>query len=70
MFGDDILVCPITSLGQREREVYFPQGEIWLDPYTMQEYAGGTTSVVNAPVERIPVFVRKNAELDINIFKD
>jgi len=70
MFGDDILVCPITVLGQREREVYFPQGGIWLDPFTMAEYEGGTTLVANAPVERIPVFVRKNGNLDINVFKE
>lgn len=69
MFGDDILVCPIMELGQRERAVYFPKGEIWLDPYTLAEYEGGAECTVDAPIERIPVFVRKNGGLDISIFK-
>jgi len=68
MFGDDILICPIMELGQRERSVYFPLGEIWVDPYTHKEYTGGTTETVNAPLERIPVFVRKNGTLDLKIF--
>ncbi len=68
MFGDDILVCPIMDLGQREREVYFPAGQVWIDPYTHKEYSGGTTQSVDAPIERIPVFVRKGGELSISVF--
>ena len=69
MFGDDILVCPIMELGQRERDVYFPLGEVWVDPYTNKEYVGGTTERVDAPLERIPVFLRKNGTLSAEIFK-
>ncbi len=68
MFGDDILVCPVMSLGQRERTVYFPKGEVWLDPYTGQEYEGGTSKTVDAPLERIPVFVRRGTELSPEVF--
>ena len=68
MFGSDILVCPIMELGKRQREVYFPQGEIWVDPYTNKEYEGGTRVSVDAPLERIPVFVRKGGTLSTDIF--
>ena len=69
MFGDDILVCPVTELGQRQREVYFPEGEIWIDPYTFKEYTGGGSFIVDAPLERIPVFVRQDSDFDLKVFK-
>ena len=34
MFGDDVLVCPVFELGQRQREVYLPAGETWIDAHT------------------------------------
>lgn len=70
MFGSDLLVCPITDLGQREAKVYFPVGDNWLCPYTGKEYKGGTEEVAYAPIDRIPVFVRANSKFDINIFKE
>ena len=69
MFGDDILVCPVMELGQREREVYFPKGQVWIDPYTDEEYKGGTSCTIDSPIERIPVFVRKNGSLGTSVFK-
>ena len=69
MLGPDIMVCPITELNQREREVSFPSGETWIDPYTFREYLGGGTFTVDAPIERIPVFIRKNGKLDARVFK-
>ena len=69
MFGSDLLVCPVMDLGQRQREVYFPRGEMWIDPYTQREYMGGTTQIVDAPIERIPVFVRCGSDFNIGVFK-
>ena len=68
MFGKDLLICPIMELGQREREVYFPCESEWIDPYTQREYMGGTTQTVDAPIERIPVFVRRDSDFDMSIF--
>ena len=68
MFGSDVLVCPVMELGQRQRSVYFPKGEVWIDPYTGNEYEGGVTQTVEAPLERIPVFLRKGGELKADIF--
>ena len=69
MFGADLMVCPVMELGQRNRTVYFPQGDTWVDPYTGKEYAGGTSECVDAPLEKIPVFVRKGGELSSSVFK-
>ena len=58
LFGDSLLVCPVTEYGVRERSVYFPAGTDWIDPFTKACYKGGSTATVPAPIERIPVFIR------------
>ena len=67
MFGDDVLVAPILALGVRERDVYLPKGETWMDTHTGRIYEGGQTVTVPAPLEVIPVFVRKDSGLNITI---
>ncbi len=70
MLGASLLICPITELGQREKQVYLPCGSTWLDPYTGKTYEGGTEIIADAPLHRIPVFVRADSNFDINIFKE
>ncbi len=65
MFGPDILVAPVINDGQREREVYLPEGAGWTDPYTGKSYKGGITVTVDAPMDRIPVFLKDDAKLPI-----
>lgn len=60
-FGDAFLVCPVTRLGQREREVYLPAGT-WVDFWTGERRVSrGERVVVQAPLETIPVFVKAGA---------
>jgi alpha-D-xyloside xylohydrolase len=61
LFGPDLLVAPILTLGARTREVYLPAGPTWTDPGTGQTYDGGQTVQVPAPLDRIPVLVRADA---------
>jgi alpha-D-xyloside xylohydrolase len=61
LLGPDLLVAPITEEASREREVYLPAGTDWLDPYTGEAHAGGTTVRAAAPLDHIPVFVRSAA---------
>lgn len=64
LFGEDILVCPVTEYGARKRNVYLPAGAKWLDVYSDAEYDGGQTIECDAPIERMPVFIRaQKAEL-------
>ncbi len=64
MFGPDLLVAPILQYRLRSRGVYLPAGADWTNPWTGERLAGGQTVQVDAPLERIPVFVRgENAEL-------
>lgn len=49
--------------GQRSREVYLPSGR-WEDFWDGDEvYEGPTTITVDAPLDRIPVFVREGADV-------
>lgn len=61
MFGPALMACPVGEYKARSREVYFPKGCGWYDLYTGRYYAGGKAMVVEAPYERIPVFVREGA---------
>ncbi|MER5935774.1 glycoside hydrolase family 31 protein [Streptomyces sp. NPDC001928] len=61
MLGPDVLVAPVYKAGARTRRVYLPSGARWLDPVTGSVVEGGTTLDADAPLERIPVFVREGA---------
>ena len=65
MLGPDLLVAPVLTAGAKQREVYLPAGGRWTDAWTSKEYDGGQRVTVDAPLERIPVFLRDGAELPI-----
>ncbi|HSG34399.1 MAG TPA: TIM-barrel domain-containing protein, partial [Sphingomonadaceae bacterium] len=58
MFGDALLVAPVTEFEVRNREVYLPAGAEWFDTATGEVHAGGRTIPTAAPRERMPLFVR------------
>jgi len=62
LFGSDLLIAPIVEDGQREREVYLPDGE-WFNWNTGEHLQGGRTIVAEAPLDFIPVFARAGAVL-------
>lgn len=58
MFGD-LMVCPVTSPGVDDREVYLPVNQAgWIDFNTGECYAGGETIMTSAPIDVIPLFVK------------
>ena len=63
MFGPDFLVAPVTSQGQTRKQVYLPAGADWYDYWTNERLSGGRTVTVDAPIDRIPVFVRAGSIL-------
>ena len=63
MFGGDLLAAPILHEGQRERSVYLPTGDDWIDLRNGARYTGGQTITSPAPIESIPVFARAGAEI-------
>lgn len=58
MFGPAFLVAPVTEQGQTKRSVYLPAGTDWYDYWTNERFTGGRTVEVDAPIERMPLFVK------------
>ena len=61
MFGPAIMAAPVYEYGARNREVYFPAGSGWYDFYSGKYVAGGQKLTVDAPYERMPLYVREGA---------
>jgi alpha-D-xyloside xylohydrolase len=59
--GPDLLVAPVLS-PVTQRAVYLPEGS-WIDYWTGQTLAGRRTVVADAPLDRIPLYVRAGAIL-------
>jgi alpha-glucosidase len=59
--GGDLLVAPVLHEGQTTRDVYFPQGDAWIDWWDGTRHAGGTSAQIAAPLDRLPLFIRAGA---------
>ncbi|WP_049961157.1 glycoside hydrolase family 31 protein [Pseudacidobacterium ailaaui] len=70
LFGLSLLVCPVTTpmyYGRnsqpitdtsKTRPVYLPAGHRWFNFWTNAVYDGGQTILADAPIEKIPLYVR------------
>ena len=56
-YGPALWVAPVLDDETREREVALPRGE-WIESWSGARVSGGGEVVVEAPLERIPVWVR------------
>jgi alpha-D-xyloside xylohydrolase len=61
MYGPALMVCPVTEYKARSRKVYLPEASGWYDLYTGKHYNGGQTLDAEAPIERIPVYVKEGS---------
>ena len=60
LFGHDLLVSPVISPYHIKHGVYLPKGE-WFNYWKDRVYTGPKEVTVNAPLSRIPIFVRGGA---------
>jgi alpha-D-xyloside xylohydrolase len=65
MFGPDLLVAPVQHYQARSRSVYLPAGARWTEVWSGKSWNGGQSIEVEAPLERIPLFLRDDAKLAI-----
>jgi alpha-D-xyloside xylohydrolase len=65
MFGPDLLVAPVLHEGATRREVYLPAGATWSDAWTGETFEGGQVIAADAPLDRIPLYLRDDAALPI-----
>lgn len=63
MFGNALMVCPVYEYKARSREVYFPEGAGWYSIYDGKYIDGGQTLVVEAPYDRMPLYVAAGSVL-------
>ncbi|MBO5378860.1 MAG: DUF4968 domain-containing protein [Clostridia bacterium] len=69
MFGGDLLVAPIINENELSRQVYLPSSkDAWINVWTGEGYTGGQTVEVDAPIDKIPLFIRNGGKLNRNIF--
>ena len=59
MLGDELLIAPVISPGERRR-VNLPRGS-WTDVRTNTEYQGNQAIEIDAPSGRVPVFARNGS---------
>lgn len=62
MVGDSVLVTPIVEKSETKRLVYLPAGD-WVDFWNNRQYTGNQDIVVNAPLDKLPLFIKKNTIL-------
>ena len=62
LFGPFMMINPVTASGVTKRSVYLPAGN-WYDFWTGSHYVGGQTINTNAPLERLPIFIKAGAIL-------
>ncbi|AHE55709.1 TIM-barrel domain-containing protein [Sphingomonas sanxanigenens] len=64
LFGPAMLVNPITKAGARTRTLYLPKAG-WTDFWTGEHHAGSRWINADAPIERIPLYVRDGSILPL-----
>ena len=63
MFGDAIMVCPVTEYKARSRKVWLPEGT-WYDLHDgFKAIEGGREITAPAPFEHIPLYAREGSIL-------
>ncbi len=63
-FGRDLLIAPVVEEGAAHWPVYLPEGD-WIDFWTGKTLVGKQTVHLDAPLDRIPVFVRAGAKIPV-----
>jgi len=69
MFGNEIMVCPITRQFATSRSVYLPLTTGgWFDFWTGEKIKEGTTIIAAAPLNTIPLYVRAGSIIPMGPF--
>ncbi|KXB38519.1 TIM-barrel domain-containing protein [Aerococcus christensenii] len=62
MFGSDLLIAPITEYKLKEKIVYLPKGNKWVNLFTKEVFGGGKKIKINVNIENIPVFYKEGSK--------
>jgi alpha-glucosidase (family GH31 glycosyl hydrolase) len=71
LLGPDILVSAIWKDEAVEHELFLPKGEVWIDAWnTEKEYEGGKFIKIEAPLYKIPLYIRKGSTIQLGNLKE
>jgi alpha-D-xyloside xylohydrolase len=65
LFGPSILVAPVTEAGAVSRRLYLPAAAGWYDFWTGEKVEGGRDIEAQAPLNRIPLYVKAGSILPL-----
>lgn len=68
LWGENLLVAPITAASAKQRSVYLPQG-LWFDYWTGEQIAGGRDHVRAVDLATLPLYVKSGAILPLGPIK-
>jgi alpha-D-xyloside xylohydrolase len=68
MFGKSLLVAPITRPNVDKWDVYLPESTDWYNFWTGQGFNGGQTIQTDAPLDKIPLFVKEGSIIPMGQF--
>jgi alpha-glucosidase/alpha-D-xyloside xylohydrolase len=60
MWGDALLVAPVTVAGAKERTVYLPEGQ-WYEYWSQAKSQGGVEVTAECDLETLPLYVKAGA---------
>ncbi len=58
LFGNSLLISPVTQPHATSRSVVLPAGNDWVDFWSGKTYHGGQAIVADAPLDQIPIMVK------------
>jgi alpha-glucosidase (family GH31 glycosyl hydrolase) len=61
MFGESMMICPVTDPAVSQTTVYFPPGYLWFDFFSGKQYQGDTNSAIDVTTDHIPVFIKSGS---------
>lgn len=65
MFGPSILVSPVLEPNASHRSLYLPDSPAWYDFWTGESIHGNQEIDANAPLDRIPLYVRSGSVIPL-----
>lgn len=60
MLGSCMLIAPVINEGQRERDVYLPEG-IWYNYFTNEKYDGNHTYTLKCDINEVLLFIKSGS---------
>ncbi len=69
LFGPDVLVAPVLTLGATSRRLYLPSGSRWIDVRSGGTEEGGRWLDCEAPLDVIPLFLREGSSVGLEILR-